>query len=106
MCGTSSDLKEFAMNKLNVGDKVMLLTASVDEGALGLYDPVLNLDAINWLAGTITALPEGDGEQLYEVEIADGTNTYYSDYPREFIFVRSDLSRLQTTFDRLLKEIT
>lgn len=94
------------MSKLNFGDKVMLLTAPVDEGAIGLYDPVLELDGIKWLPGTITALPisEDNGEQLYEVEVVDGTNTYYSDYARKFIFVKSDSSRLQTSFDRLIKE--
>lgn len=94
------------MNKLNIGEKVMLLTAPVDEGALGLYDPVLNLDGFKWLPGTITALPGSEeDEQMYEVEIVDGTNTYYSDYARKFIFVKSDLGRLQTTFDRLMSEL-
>ena len=95
------------MNKLNIGEKVMLLTAPCDEGALGLYDPVLDLDGMKILHGTIMVHREDEGEEqdIYEVEILDGTNTYYSDYARKFILTASDLGRLQTTFDRLMKEI-
>lgn len=82
------------MNKLNIGEKVLLLTAPVDEGALGLYDPVINVAAFKVLHGTITALNEEEGEILYEVEIQDGTNTYYSDYARKFIHTASELNRM------------
>lgn len=94
------------MSKLTIGEKVLLLTAPMDEGAVGLYDPVINSDHLGLLSGTITALSVNDeGEQLYEVEIVDGTNTYYSDYARSHILIKSDLSRLRVTFDRVLKEI-
>ena len=93
------------MNKLSVGDKVMLLVAPVDEGALGLYEPVIAIDGFKVLRGTITAIPEGEEQDIYEVEIVDGTNTYYSDYERKYILVKSDLGRLDNVFCNISKEI-
>jgi len=92
------------MNKLSVGNKVMLLVAPVDEGALGLYEPVIAIDGLRVLRGTITEVRVGEEQGIYEVEVVDGTNTYYSDYARKYILVPSDLKRLDDVFYVLSKE--
>lgn len=84
------------MKKLKLGEKVLLLVAAADEG---ITAGPLDFTSISYERGVITAQPVNE-DGYYEVEQAHGV---YGEYERCYLVGKSDLSRLQKTFDRISK---
>ncbi len=92
------------MKKLKLGEKVLLLVAAADEGHGYDYDTatsVLDFASLTYEHCVVTAQPVGVG-QYYEVEMPNGV---YGEYERCYLVSKSDLSRLQKTFDRISKAV-
>jgi len=89
------------MKKLKLGEKVLLLCAEPDECGAAEHGHPLDFTSLCHESGIITAQPIGSGS-YYEVEMADGV---YGEYERCYLVGKSDLSRLQKTFDRISKAV-